>query len=550
MSAGGSSSLRRDTRWWGWGDPAEPTELPGGAERLLVEHGIEVGPVSQRPSLDRVRLPAASPIPEAVLEIAGAGNVSLTEEDRIRHSGGQSYLDLTDRRSESLAFAPDAVIALDDARRIVPLLEACAALGVAVIPFGGGTSVVGGVTPRDTGFERVVSLDLTGLRDCRIDPVSMTATLGAGLRGPEAEALLAAEGLTLGHFPQSFEYATVGGFAATRSAGQASSGYGRFDSLVSSIRIATPTGTMNTIETPHTAIGPSLLELIVGSEGAFGVIPDVTVRARRKPDVCRYEAWMVEDFEAGNQIVRRLAQERRLPAVARVSDQTETEVSLGTSVPGGVAGDLFRRYLKLRGRGEGALMIVGYEGSSIAVKRQGAELRRSLRSGGAVALGTSAGDGWARGRFHGPYLREALLDRGLVVETFETAQQWSRHSDFYSSVRRAVTERLAAEGMDGIVMCHLSHAYPDGASLYFTVIASPGRAGGPAGWRAVKTTAAEAIRSGGGTLSHHHATGRDHAPWLEDEVGRLGLATLRAVKEELDPAGIMNPGCLLPVEPA
>ncbi len=398
----------------------------------------------------------------------------------------------------------------------------------------------------ETGFERVISLDTVGLQSFRVDPVSMTATLGAGLRGPEAEALLAGQGFTLGHFPQSFEYATIGGFAATRSAGQASSGYGRFDSLVSAIRICTPAGEMSTIESPHTAIGPSLREVVVGSEGAFGVIPEVTVRVRPKPDALRYEGWIVDSFEAGNEIVRRLAQEGGLPTVARVSDEAETEVSLGTSVPDGAAGQIFRNYLKLRGRGEGALMIVGLEGSAVSLRRRRSDLSRTLRSGGAMTLGQAAGSGWSKGRFHGPYLREALLDRGLVVETFETAQQWSHHRDLYESVRLAATQALSEHGMKGIVMCHLSHAYADGASLYFTVIASPGPAGGAESWRAVKSAAADAIRSGGATISHHHATGRDHLPWLEDEVGPLGVETLRSVKQALDPAGIMNPGCLVP----
>jgi alkyldihydroxyacetonephosphate synthase len=352
--------------------------------------------------------------------------------------------------------------------------------------------------------------------------------------------------MTLGHFPQSFEYATIGGFAATRSAGQASSGYGRFDSLVSAIRMVTPAGTLSTIDTPHNAIGPSLREVMVGSEGAFGVIPEVTVRVRTRPPARRYEAWMVAGFEEGNEIIRNLAQQDRLPTIARVSDRTETEVSLGTSVPEGAAGEIFRKYLSLRGRGEGCLMIVGLEADAPGLRRRRADLHRTLRGGGAVSLGTSAGSGWEKNRFHGPYLREALLDRGLVVETFETAQQWSSHRALYETVRDGVERQMSLAGMTGIVMCHLSHAYRDGASLYFTVIASPGPGGGAESWRAVKAAAAEAIRAGGGTLSHHHATGRDHLPWLQDEIGSLGIQTLAAIKQTLDPAGIMNPGCLVP----
>lgn len=540
------AGLRRDTRWWGWGDPDEPTVLSEGAEQMLAERGIDASAGADVPSLDSVEIPAAAGLPEAVLDAAGRGNISTSDEDRLRHSGGQSYADLIERRSGIVAGAPDAVVALDAPERIVPLLEACAKNSVAVVPFGGGTSVVGGVAPDRGVLERVISLDTGNLREVTVDPVSQTATLGAGLRGPEAESALAQSGFTLGHFPQSFEYATVGGFAATRSAGQASSGYGRFDSLVSSIRLASPVGVLSTLETPHTAIGPALRELVLGSEGAFGVIPDVTVRIRPVPPVRRYEAWLVEDFETGSGMIRSLAQSDRLPTVARLSDRVETGVSLGISGPSGITGEALRRYLRLRGKAGGCLMIVGLEGSESGVRRRRQDLIRTLRSAGALSLGQSAGRGWEKGRFHGPYLREALLDRGLVVDTLETAQQWSRHRELYGAVQTAIQSELDALGMNGIVMCHLSHAYRDGASLYFTVIASPGQDGGLASWRKIKAAASAAIQSAGGTLSHHHATGRDHRPYLEGEIGAIGIETLRAVKEQLDPDGIMNPGCLLP----
>ncbi|MEX0621312.1 MAG: FAD-binding oxidoreductase [Solirubrobacterales bacterium] len=538
--------LRRDTRWWGWGDPAESTELSVRAERLLAERGIEVSESRRIRPLTEVELPEAEALPGALLDVAGTSNVSTSHEDRLRHSGGQSYADLIERRSGVLSIAPDAVVAIDSPDRIVHLLEACSRHGVAVVPFGGGTSVVGGVVPGRGRCGSVISLDTGRLRSVRVDRTSQTATLGAGLRGPEAESALAEHGFTLGHFPQSFEYATIGGFAATRSAGQASNGYGRFDTLVSSIRLATPSGMLSTLETPHTAIGPSLMDLVVGSEGAFGVIPDVTVRVRPIPAVRRYEAWFAGDFDTGSELTRSLAQADCLPAVVRVSDPTETAVSLGISGPSGISGDLLKRYLKLRGREGGSLIIVGFEGSEAGVRHQRRRVVRTLRSGGAVALGQAAGSGWLTKRFHGPYLREALLDRGLVVDTLETAQQWSHHGELYEAVRVAIQGELDVLGMNGVVMCHLSHAYRDGASLYFTVIASPGPDGGLSSWQRIKLAACSAMQAGGGTLSHHHATGRDHQPYLQAEIGALGVETLRAVKSQLDPNGIMNPGCLVP----
>ena len=536
---------RRDTRWWGWGDPTETAELTPNAEAMLREREILPPEAPELPTLASVSIPEAQPLPEEIGRIVGEANVFTGHEDRVRHSAGQSYLDLMEKRSGRIEMAPDAVVTLPSSDAIGPLLEACSRLGIAVVPFGGGTSVVGGIAPIRGDFERLISVDTVNLRSVEIDERSLTARVGAGLRGPEAEALLGASGYTIGHYPQSFEYATIGGFAATRSAGQSSSGYGRFDSLVSSIRMGTPAGEISTLGTPHTAIGPSLRETIIGSEGIFGLIPDVDVRIRPAPAVKRYEAWIAGSFAEGNEIIRGLAQTDSLPTIARVSDEGETEVNLTMATPSGVAGELFRRYLKVRDRAGGALMIVGFEGTSDVVRAKRAVTAKALRSGGAVYLGQSAGRGWSKGRFHGPYLREALMDRGVLVETLETAQQWSGHEGLYDAVEQAIRSEMAAQGMKGIVMCHLSHAYRDGASLYFTVISSPGTGGGTSSWPPVKAAACRAIQAAGGTLSHHHATGRDHTPYLAGEIGELGIDALRGIKERFDPAGIMNPGKLV-----
>lgn len=392
----------------------------------------------------------------------------------------------------------------------------------------------------------MISLDLSRLRDTRVDRRSLTATLGAGLRGPEAEAALAAQGVTLGHFPQSFEYATIGGFAATRSAGQASSGYGRFDALVTSLRLIAPAGEICTLETPHSAAGPALRELVIGSEGVFGVIPEVTVRVRPSPRQRRYEGWMAESFEAGAEIVRELAQGPGLPDVIRVSDEEETRVSLTLSGPRGVAAALLGGYLSARRRRDGCLIIVGFEGDEESVARRRALAVRTLRAGGAAYLGQAAGRSWEHNRFGGPYLRDTLMDIGAMVETLETAHSWAKLADLHAAVAGAIRRSLDDQGTPGLVFCHLSHAYPDGASLYFTFISRARRGEEIEQWRAVKRAACEAIVAAGATISHHHAVGRDHAPYMAAEIGSGGIDVLCAVKEQLDPAGIMNPGKLLP----
>jgi alkyldihydroxyacetonephosphate synthase len=537
---------RRDTKWSGWGDPAVEPALDDEALGVLRERIGELEPWPIARELGEVAMPPAESLPQALVDAVGEEHVFTADEDRLRHSTGSGYVDLTRLRNGALENAPDAVVMPTEAGALKRLLDVCAAEGVAIVPFGGGTSVVGGVEPLRGSHGRLISLDLGALREVSVDRRSLTARLGAGLRGPEAEAALGGEGMTLGHFPQSFEYATIGGFAATRSAGQASSGYGRFDSLVSSVRLLAPAGDLETLATPHTAAGPALRELVVGSEGVLGVIPDVTVRVRPAAAVRRYEAWIAESFDAGAEIVRALAQGPGLPQIIRVSDEEETEGTLALNGPRGLGGKLFDGYLGARRRRDGALMIVGYEGDEESVARRRALTVRALRRGGAAYLGQAAGRAWEHSRYQGPYLRDTLMGMGAMVETLETSHTWSRFGELHAAVGAAIRNSLAAQGTPGLVFCHLSHAYADGASLYFTFISRSRRGAELEQWAAVKRAACEAIVAHGGTITHHHAVGRDHAPYMKAEVGRTGLDLLRAAKEELDPAGIMNPGKLLP----
>lgn len=532
-------------KWWGWGDPAKRTPLPPSGLEMLREELGEAEP-ARRVELDQVPIEAARALPASIADVVGAEHVLSGHEERLLRAAGKGYPDLVRVRNGTLTTAPDAVVLPADPGEVAALLDACARDGVAVVPFGGGTSVVGGVEPLTGKHGRVIALDLSRLRRVDVDPVSLTATLGPGLRGPEAEAALAARGMTLGHFPQSFEYATIGGFAATRSAGQASSGYGRFDDIVTALAMATPIGELRTLSTPHTAAGPALRQLALGSEGVLGVITEVTARVRPKPAERRYEGWMTADFESAYELVRRLAQDDCLPDVTRVSDESETRVSLGLSGLSGGKRALFDAYLRLRRRHGGCLVICGWEGEAESVARRHALSARLLRREGAVALGESPGRAWEHGRFDGPYLRDELMDLGYFVETLETSHTWSRLGELYGAVGSALERALRAQGTPGIVNCHLSHAYRDGASLYFTFVARSRPGAEIEQWRAVKAAACEAIVACGATITHHHATGRDHAPYMAAEVGETGLEALRALKERLDPAAIMNPGKLLP----
>ena len=407
--------------------------------------------------------------------------------------------------------------------------------------------MVGGVDAVRGAHHAAIALDLTRMdRVLDLDPKSLTARVEPGLLGPELERRLGNAGLTLGHYPQSFEYSTVGGWVATRSAGQASTGVGRIDELVQAVRCQTPAGVLDTRDVPASAAGPSLRELVVGSEGMLGVITAATLHVREAPRARRYEAWSVGTFAQGAEAMRRLEQAGAHPDVCRLSDEAETQLTAAMGSSGGRAERLGRAYLRLRGQEEGCLLIAGFEGSDDDVIRRRGRFAEMLRAAGGVFLGERWGEAWRHGRFAAPYLRDELMDRGVMVDTLETACSWSALGATHDAVGAAIGQALADRGTPGLVMCHVSHLYSSGASLYFTFIAPQERGAELDQWRAAKTAAGDAIEAAGATITHHHAVGRDHAPWMPAEVGPLGLEALRALKTRLDPQGIMNPGKLLP----
>ncbi|MFD4610579.1 FAD-binding oxidoreductase [Streptomyces sp. NPDC058440] len=530
-----------DMLWSGWGDPARATPLPDSVTGLLRDLlGVkprESGPVA----LEAIRVPA-SPLTGDALRalgeaVGGEAHIRTHDESRIRHTRGRSTPDLLRIRDGDVTDVPAAVVLPADHDDVLAVLRACAAHGLALVPFGGGTSVVGGLTPeRRRPF---VALDLRRMnRLLALDPVSRTATLQAGLRGPDAEALLAEHGFTLGHFPQSYEWATLGGFAAARSSGQASAGYGRFDEMVLGLTLATPEGTVEAGRAPRSAAGPDLRQLVLGSEGAFGVITSVTVRLRPLPQTRVYEGWRFASFEQGAAALRRLAQDGPRPTVLRLSDETETLI--GLAQPDAIGSPDGQR-------GAGCQAIAGYEGTDEDTAHRRRRAAAVLREGGGTCLGEEPGERWAHGRYSAPYLRDSLLDAGAFAETLETAAFWSRIPVLYAAVREALTTTLSESGTPPLVMCHISHVYENGASLYFTVVSAQGD-DPVAHWAPAKRAANEAILAAGGTISHHHGVGTDHRDGYVREAGPLGVAALRAVKRRLDPDGLLNPGVLLPLD--
>jgi alkyldihydroxyacetonephosphate synthase len=514
-----------------WGDPQHPVALPEAATAALWHLGVKAPAPPATGSSAGLAPPALSRDAHAAL----AAVCELDDSDAARrgHTRGYSTPDLLRLRAGDLTDAPDVVALPGSHDEVVELLRVCAEHRVAVVPYSGGTSVVGGLAPVRDGFAGVVTLDLRRLdRLVELDEVSRVATLQAGVRGPAAEALLAARGYTLGHFPQSYEGASIGGYAATRSSGQASAGYGRFDELVVALTLATPRGTVEFGRAPMSAAGPDLRQLVLGSEGAFGVVTSVRVRVRPRPEQRAYEGWRFASFDAGLAAIRRLAQDGPLPTVLRLADEAETAVNLADP-------DV------LSGGTGGCLAICGFEGTADRVPVRRAAVAAVLRDAGGEPLGEGPGDVWRQGRYRAPYLRDPLLDAGALVETLETAAFWSAIPALRTAVTEALTSALAGQGTPPLVLCHVSHVYETGASLYFTVLCA--QTDDPvAQWRTAKAAASAAIGTSGGTISHHHGVGTDHRDAYATEIGPLAVEALRSVKRTLDPTGILNPGILLP----
>ncbi|WP_328660023.1 FAD-binding oxidoreductase [Nocardia salmonicida] len=533
----GSATLAPNMVWDAWGVAAGHQPLSAQIRGLLAQvFGISGEPVTRRGENEVPLIPTTLTDADraGLTGIVGDEYLTTDDIDRLRHAGGKSTPDLLRRRASTPQDAPDAVVFPADHPQVLALLGYCAEHGIAVVPFGGGTSVVGGVDPVRGQFDTVIALDLRRLDTLTaIDPASGTATLGAGLTGPQAEELLGAHGLSLGHFPQSFEFASIGGFAATRSSGQASAGYGRFDDMVERLVIATPQGTLDLGRAPASAAGPDLRELFVGSEGALGIITSVTLRVHPVPETVGYQAWSFPDFATGAAALRTVVQAGAAPTVMRLSDEAETGLNLARSAD--VGGNPV----------SGCLAITTFEGSRAHVAARSAEASALLAASGGTALGEAPARQWEHGRFAAPYMRDALLDVGVLCETLETATSWANLANLKVKVTGALMDALGSQGTPALVMCHISHTYPTGASLYFTVVAK--QLDDPiAQWRIAKSAASDAMVAAGGTITHHHAVGADHRPWMGAEIGDLGVRVLRAVKRELDPTGVLNPGKLVP----
>jgi alkyldihydroxyacetonephosphate synthase len=553
---------RTKLRWNGWGWAAHEESVAARPEVwswLAGEVGMPSLLATPARSLDEITLPKSrlSAGERSVLRaVIGPDRVREDNYERAFHAYGRSYHDLLRLRAGDIREAPDAVVYPRSTEEVLKLLAFASETSIAIVPYGGGTSVVGGVSANAGDFNAVLSVDLSGLNNLiAVDADSHTATAECGIYGPTLEKALEAVGMTLGHYPQSFEFSTLGGWIAHRGAGQQSGRYGKAEDWVVAAELATPRGMLRGADFPASAAGPRITDLIAGSEGVFGIITRATVRVHPLPEAVETFAWLVHDFHKGANAIREAAQSEVPVAMLRLSDAEETrfyrafgETGRSRTVKDNIADVM----LRIRGfRHQACVLIAQFEGTRDSVAFGKRQLGKIARKYGAMPLGPAPGHRWRERRFHGPYLRDPMMDRGLGVDTLETATSWSKLPALYNAVQKALSDAIVASvprpGASGIVMCHISHSYPDGASLYFTCIFPRTLNGGDlAQWRAIKRAGTDAIVANGGTISHHHGVGEDHLPWMAQEKGALGLDVLRAVKQTLDPKGILNPGKLIP----
>lgn len=527
-------------RWNGWGDDTVDSPLTEPARQFLA---ATLGPA--KPARDAELADVLTQVPNSKLKDSNLW--SSGAETRLLHSRGQSFPDWVQLRSGTVDSFPDAVATPISQDEVRALLDAAKAAGAAVIPWGGGTSVVGHLTP-EAGGKPVLSIDLSRMNRLQhIEPDSRLATFGAGVTGAHLEAQLRAQGYVLGHFPQSFEYSTLGGWVVTRSSGQQSLRYGRIEQLFAGGHLELPDGRWDIPCIPATGAGTDVRELVLGSEGRLGILTDATVRISPMPERDDFHAIFFPDWDSGVDAVRSMAQAGLALSMLRLSNAIETATQLKLAGDDSGVKNL-ERYLRLRSVGEGmCMLIMGVTGPRKRLKTVRGEALRIARQYKGVHIGRGIGRTWAQKRFKGPYFRNSLWDAGYSVDTAETCVNWPNVKPMMAALEQAGHDALAEHGEKVHAFTHLSHVYAQGSSVYSTFIFRSGDTPEEtiARWKTFKQYAGDAIAKYGGTISHQHGVGVDHQPWLAAEKGAAGVDAIRGLMQHVDPNGLMNPGKLV-----
>lgn len=547
-------------KWYGWGreDIAFSHEdKPSFAPFVADVVGVDLdAPSAQIPELAGLDVPAPrhpAALADALVGAVGADQVHTDDLDRVVHTYGKSLRDLVRARAGIFGRVPDLVVYPADEEQVAAVLAAALAADAVVIPFGGGSNIVGSLEAPVDEPRPVVSVDLGRLdRVLEVDAEARLARIQAGVLGPEMERQLNELGWTMGHFPDSFSHSTLGGWIATRSSGMQSDVYGDIGQITKAVRVLSPGGVIATRAVPSQSTGPSVLQMVLGSEGRLGIITEATVQVHRLPAKRVVLGYFFPSFDAGVTAMREIAESEAAPIITRVSDARETRFSFATrrashGLSGLVSAGL-KRYLSARGwdLDQMCLSFIGYEGSPLHVANQKAAVAAVVKRNGGIGVGTGPGTLYDQKKFDTPYIRDFLLDRGALADVSETATSWSRLLPLYRAVVADAEKAFAAVGVQGWIMCHLSHSYHSGACLYFTFAFAPAPGTEPVPqYDTVKSAVQQAFLDNGGTLSHHHAVGREHARWLAEDISPAGAEVLAALFAGVDPGRNLNPGAIL-----
>jgi len=556
-TSGAGSPGRRHMKWWGWGDPGQAfdhTDKPGLRAFLLDRLGVDIA-ASPAPPPDPASLLVDSPrLPPSLLTAlqaaVGPDRVQTGDAERLVHASGKSLRDLIEMRSGTPGRLPDVIVYPETEQHVVDVLQLALHANAVLIPFGGGSSISGSLRVPADETRPAICVDLADMnRVTAIDGHSRLATIQAGALGPDLEEQLARHGWTLGHFPDSFLHSTLGGWIATRSSGMQSDSYGDIADIVQGVRVVTPSGILHTRPVPASSAGPSVTEMVLGSEGRLGITTESTVRIRRRAPHRRVLAYLFPNWPRGLAAIADARASQANPIFKRLADAEETAFSfaLGRAEHGTAQGTsravdfLLRRILR-RDPAQQCLAFVGFEGTLGEMRRNRRVFSRIARAYGGLPLGSRPGALYDQKKFDTPYLRDFLLDRGVLADVCETAAPWSRLAGLHEEVFATVHRELAGMGLRGSVMCHLSHTYHSGACLYFTFALVPAGDAAPiALYDRLKAAIQQAFIDGGATLSHHHAVGTEHARWLPDDVSPAGAHLIGALFSSADPGRNLNP---------
>ena len=552
----------RHMKWWGWGhedvtfdDSTKPELWP----YLKRELGVDEIRWEKPVAFEDVTLPEQKnneAFLAAIQAGLGDGQVVDDKKSRLVHAAGKSFRDLWLMRHGQVQFAPDCVVYPDTEEDVALVVRAAHEHGVVLVPFGGGSNIAGCLVPSDRGGRMVVSLDMCRMhRVLEVDRYSLTARIQPGVYGQHLEDQLAEHGVTLGHFPDSFLHSTLGGWVATRSAGMQSDIYGKIEDMVISLRMVTPSGTIITRTVPKSSNGIDIKHLCIGSEGILGVITEVVVQVHHKPEKEDWYGWLFPDFKSGLDAIHECHRGDCMPTVTRLNDPKKTALSFAFKHPKtGIKdkiGKAFKWYIgnvKKIDFNQCCLMVVKYEGTSQAFNRIKNRVTAIYKKHRGVCLGAEPGRSFAKVKFDFPHLRDYVMDRSIMADVSETATTWDNLRTLHESGLADVEQAIKDTGVDAWVGCHLSHSYRTGASLYFTFGCLQREGREIEQYLYVKKAAEDAFMKNGGTLSHHHAVGTEHLPWVEEDLSPTGLKAVKALKAGLDPNDIMNPGKIIPSE--